>query len=56
MESLGLASGRDQVKLQYTMGAVDMSARKLKESTQQRSQLIGLSLCGNSGNANANTI
>ena len=47
-ESLGLArtvfshGGRDQVNMQYTMGEVDMSARKLKESAQQRSQSIGM--------------
>ena len=48
METLGLVTaelnhgGRDQVKLQYTTGEVDMSARQLKESIQQRSQSIGL--------------
>ena len=54
--------GRGQVKLQYTMGEVDMSAslqvslHQLKESTQQRGQSIGLSIIlrGYSGNANAN--
>jgi hypothetical protein len=38
--------GRDQVKLQYTKGEVDTSARRaarqVKESTQQRSQSIGM--------------
>ena len=41
--------GRGQVKMQYTMGEVNMSAslqdraaRQLNTSTQQRSQLIGL--------------
>jgi hypothetical protein len=32
--------GREPVKLQYTMGQVDMAARQLKESTQRRIQLI----------------
>ena len=47
MEKLGLAmaevshDGRDQVKLHY-MGQVDMAARQLKESTQQRIQLIDI--------------
>ena len=38
------------------MGKVDLAARQLKESTQQRSQSIGLSfrLCGYSCNANFN--
>ena len=44
LESLGLVTAevshgrRELVSLQYTIGEEDMSARPLKESTQQRSQ------------------
>ena len=48
--------GVGQVKLQYTMGEVNtsMSARQLKESTQQRSQSIDINIRrrGFIGNAN----
>ena len=35
---------RDPVKLQDTVGELDLAARQLKESTKQRSQPIGLSI------------
>ena len=34
-----ISQRRDQIKMQYTMGELDMAARQLKESTQQRRRL-----------------